>query len=620
MGIDWAMVDYKTMLRVVFYGRVSTEHESQLSALKNQIQWYQDQADMHPEWTVVAPVETYLDRGITGTQAKKRPGFLKLIKDAEAGKFDLIVTREVCRFARNTVETLEYVRKLQDIDIEVYFVNDSIKTIRDRDGEFKLTIMAMSAQEESRKVSERAKAGQYISRQNGVLYGTSNIMGYERIRKKSDDDKRNAVGDKSVPTFKIVPEQAETVSMIYQWYLEGYGLKRIKTMLIQNDRKNSVGTLNWFESTISRILENPMYIGKQYQCKTTVVNFLNGKVKKNSKEDYVLIDGDFEPILAEETFYAVQRIKQKKQETNPFQSKGEGGKTTSDKWLPKLECGCGSKMRFYHWRTNKTTGEEVIGYTCKHRILDGSKEYREKRGMDTTGACSIKSIPDWHLEMMALKVFSNAWGDKKEGLIENYRLVEEFYSSKKNVNDTIREYERQRDSYNKKIAKLLELFTDDIISKEEYQRTRKEYMDNINWFNEAIEREKDGTEEESQKIKLQQVKEALEQYVDFTGEKIDDVFMESFVDKIVMRDNHSFEWLINLSGDALDFKSEKYSIAHNAPIEDKSQNTLNMIEGLYKFRFEVTINFDEARAFRKRFGKYLRTNQWEDIKVSVYSR
>lgn len=159
-----------------------------------------------------------------------------------------------------------------------------------------------------------------------------------------------------------------------------------------------------------------------------------------------------------------------------------------------------------------------------------------------------------------------------------------------------------------------------MISKEEYQRTRKEYQDNINWFSEAIEREKDGTEEENQKVKLQQIKETLDKYIDFTGEKIDKAFMDSYVDKIIMRDNHSFEWLINLSGDAADFKSEKYSIAHNAPIEDKSENTIKMRDDIYKFMFEFIINFDEARAYRKRFGKYLRTNQWENIKISVYVR
>ena len=104
---------------VVFYGRVSTEHEAQLAALENQIQWYEDQAKYHPNWTVL---KSYIDRGITGTQAKKRPAFMEMLNDAKYHKFDLIVTREVCRFARNTVDTLVITRQLKEIGIEVYFV------------------------------------------------------------------------------------------------------------------------------------------------------------------------------------------------------------------------------------------------------------------------------------------------------------------------------------------------------------------------------------------------------------------------------------------------------------------------------------------------------------------
>ncbi len=139
-----------------FYGRVSTEHEAQISALENQIQWYEEQAKVHPNWNVI---DRYIDEGITGTQAKKRPSFLRMIEDAKMKKFDLIVTREVCRFARNTVDTLVTTRELKNIGIEVYFVEDNIWTM-DGDGELRLSLMATLAQEESRKVSERVKAGQ----------------------------------------------------------------------------------------------------------------------------------------------------------------------------------------------------------------------------------------------------------------------------------------------------------------------------------------------------------------------------------------------------------------------------------------------------------------------------
>lgn len=117
--------------RVVFYGRVSTEHEAQVSALDNQMDWYQELAAKNPNWEVVGQ---YVDEGITGTQATKRPSFIQMIEDAQSGKFDLIVTREVCRFARNTVDTLSYTRKLSKLGVEVYFASDNIWTM-DNDGE-----------------------------------------------------------------------------------------------------------------------------------------------------------------------------------------------------------------------------------------------------------------------------------------------------------------------------------------------------------------------------------------------------------------------------------------------------------------------------------------------------
>ena len=174
---DYAMFDRNRTRKVAIYGRVSTEHEAQLSALENQLQWYDDQVRYHPNWDVY---NRYIDEGITGTQAKKRPSFMQMITDAKNGKFDLIVTREVCRFARNVVDTLVVTRELKGIGVEVYFIDDNIWTM-DGDGELRLSLMATLAQEESRKTSERVKAGQKISRDNGVLYGNGNILGYDRV-------------------------------------------------------------------------------------------------------------------------------------------------------------------------------------------------------------------------------------------------------------------------------------------------------------------------------------------------------------------------------------------------------------------------------------------------------
>ena len=238
-----------------------------MAALENQIQWYDDIAAKNPNWYIL---KKYIDEGITGTQAKKRPAFLQMVQDAKQKKFDLIVTREVCRFARNTVDTLVVTRELKNYGVEVYFVEDNIRTM-DGDGELRLTIMATLAQEESRKISERVRAGQKISRDKGVLFGNGNILGYDR--------------DKAKGTYVINPEQAETVRMIYDMYSAGKGMSQIRNELIRLKRKDSSGLVRWENCKIARILHNSTYKGYPAYLKSRRNNFLDQKIIRNRDED-----------------------------------------------------------------------------------------------------------------------------------------------------------------------------------------------------------------------------------------------------------------------------------------------------------------------------------------------
>ena len=188
------------MRKVAIYARVSTEHEAQLSALDNQVQYYDEIISKHSDWIVY---KRYIDEGITGTSIKKRKNFMKMIEDAKNGYFDLIITREVSRFARNTVDTLQVTRELKKIGVEVYFTEDNIWTFKDEDGELKLTIMATLAQNESKKISQRVKAGQKISFLNGVIYGTGNVLGYDKVGKE----------------MIINEEQAKTVKYIFDSFI-----------------------------------------------------------------------------------------------------------------------------------------------------------------------------------------------------------------------------------------------------------------------------------------------------------------------------------------------------------------------------------------------------------------
>lgn len=260
----------QTKRRIAIYARVSTEHEAQLFALDNQVDWYDSIMEQHPEWLLV---QKYVDRGITGTQAEKRPQFMKMIADAKDGDFDLIVTREVSRFARNTVDTLQFTRELKAIGVEVFFVNDNIRTF-DGDGELRLTIMATLAQDESRKTSIRVKAGQRTSMEKGKFFQNGSILGYDKV------------GDEMV----INEEQAATVRMIFDLYNSGLGVRKIQWELEKAGRLTAKGLKNWSASNISRILHNSFYCGIITYNKEYVADFLEQKkiVNKGEREQLVV--------------------------------------------------------------------------------------------------------------------------------------------------------------------------------------------------------------------------------------------------------------------------------------------------------------------------------------------
>lgn len=224
--------------RVVFYGRVSTELEAQISALKNQMNWYLELAEHHPNWTVVGQ---YADEGISGTGMKTRPSFMKMLRDARKKKFDLIVTREVSRFARNTVDTLVTTRELKQYGVEVYFVNDDIWTMRG-DGEVRLTIMASLAQDESRKMSERTKAGIQTSQKKGTYVAGPTPFGYKR--------------DKKAHTLVVQESQAETVRKIFAWYADGINGTEIAQTLTQEGAPNKSGMPQWSARQVLSITKN----------------------------------------------------------------------------------------------------------------------------------------------------------------------------------------------------------------------------------------------------------------------------------------------------------------------------------------------------------------------------
>lgn len=531
-GLSRSYLDRNRPRNIVFYGRVSTEHEAQLSALENQIQWYDDQLRYHPNWTLV---ERYIDEGITGTQAKKRPSFLRMLEDARAGKFDLIVTREVCRFARNTVDTLVTTRELKNIGVEVYFVEDNIWTM-DGDGELRLTIMATLAQEESRKVSERVKAGQHVSREKGTLYGSGNILGYDRI------------GD----TYVINPEQAETVRMIYDLYLyEGLGTGKIAKRLTEMRRLNASGLNKWSHGVISRILNNQTYMGIMAYGKSFSNNYLEQKRVNNfDKSSYLCVKGDFPPIVTEEEWYRAQAIKagrMKKSFKTDAKVPVHGTKENHDLWGSKMQCSCGCSFRKNRWHKNENTPWSY-GYQCYNILNNGSGKQRREAGADDTGYCDQPMIADWKLELMGQKILEQVFGEQRDLISYTCDLIRQCYRTAKPAETSLTNITARMERIKKKKETLLDMRTDGEITKEEFLHQRQKLDAELQSLTTEYENLSHSNVITLEQPEWGKIQDALEEILDLSQPKPSPDLIRKFVTKIVPDGKSNFRWYMNLDG------------------------------------------------------------------------
>ena len=256
----------KNKLRVAAYARVYTDKDDQINSLATQKSYF---ADFISSQSNMELSEVYFDEGISGTQTRKRVGFNRMIKDALNGKFNLILTKEVSRFARNTVDTLSYTRKLKEAGVGVIFTIDHIDT-RHSDGELRLTIMASLAQEESRKTSERVKWGQQRRMEQGVVFGRD-LLGYQV---------KNGV-------LSVNSEEVPVINAIFHKYTnEGKGTHAIARELTEEGLKPKRISL-WSATVILRILRNEKYVGDLCQKKTFTPNYLTHKIGRASCRERV---------------------------------------------------------------------------------------------------------------------------------------------------------------------------------------------------------------------------------------------------------------------------------------------------------------------------------------------
>ena len=330
----------------------------------------------------------YYDEGISGTKKEKRPELLRMIADCEDRKIDLIVTKSISRFARNTTDCLELFRKLLDLDVFIYFEKENINTM-DSKGEVMLTIMASLAQQESQSLSQNVKLGlQYRYQQGEIQVNCARFLGYTK-----GENKR----------LVVVPEEAEIIKRIYREYLEGASMLKIARGLEADGILNGAGRERWHTSNINQILRNEKYIGDALLQKTYTVDFLTKKrVKNNGIVPQYYVENNHEPIIPREIFMQVQEelIRRRIVHTSP-----NGKKRTFSSnhcFSQMIICGnCGEVFRRVHWNNR---GKKSIVWRCVSRL-------------ENTGLfCDARTVLENTIEQVLVTAINQALCDKNSFL------------------------------------------------------------------------------------------------------------------------------------------------------------------------------------------------------------
>ena len=339
-------------LRVAAYCRVSTETEEQNSSYEVQVAHYTEFIKKNTEWEFAG---IFADDGISGTNTKKRDEFNRMIAECMDGNIDMVITKSISRFARNTLDCLKYIRQLKDKNISVYFEKENINTT-DAKGEVLLTIMASLAQQESQSLSQNVKLGlQYRYQQGKVQVNHKRFMGYTK------DEDGNLI---------IVPEEAEIIKRIYREYLEGKSLTGIGRDLEKDGILTAANKSKWRPETIKKILQNEKYIGDALLQKTITVDFLTKKrVKNKGHVPQYYVENSHEAIIPKELFLQVQEELHRR--SNIYTGADKNKRNYSSKYaLSAITfCGdCGDIYRRVYWNIH---GRKEFVWRCVTRIEQG---------------------------------------------------------------------------------------------------------------------------------------------------------------------------------------------------------------------------------------------------------
>ena len=414
---------YDIPLRVTYYARVSSDSDEQLNSLGNQVSYYDEFIKRNPNWIFVPG---YIDEGLSGISTKKRVNFNRMVEDAAEDKFDLVITKEISRFARNTLDSIQYTRQLLNHGVGVFFQNDNINTL-DEDSELRLSIMSSIAQDELRKLSSRVKFGHQQAIKDKVVLGNSRIFGYVKD------------GGKLV----IDEEQAAMVRELFKLYATGeYSMKQIETFFWNKGYRNHNGN-KIAHTTMSNMIANPKYKGYYVGNKVKVIDMFSKKQKFLPPEEWVMFKdetGEIVPaIVSEETWDRANEIL--KRRSDDVKSR-QGICNHANLLTGKLHCTC-CGAAYYRRDSKDKQGNVNSKWVCSGKIKNGAD------------SCDSFAIYEDEIKPILFEVFQDTEVNVA-ALIEEYMEMYRSLDEDNQLPKQIAQQKERRELAQKKKSKLLE--------------------------------------------------------------------------------------------------------------------------------------------------------------------
>lgn len=423
---------YDLSLRATYYCRVSTDSDVQLNSLDNQLDYYENYIKGKSAWTFV---EGYIEEGVTGTRADKRPSFMRMIKDAKLNKFDLIITKDVSRFARDLEDSIHYIRELKSSGVGVFFENQALNTF-DPNAELVLNMLFNIAQEESRKISASVKFGYRKAIDKGHVLGSSNITGYK----------------KDNCSLVIVPEEAKLVRRIFELYATGeYGFHKLAKKLSEEGYVNKRGRI-YDKETLKRMIQNPKYKGF-YRARTyEILDYRTKKRKKNSIENQIIYkceDGSIPAIVSEELWDKANEISTSR--TKSYK--------TNNYWSGGVKYPFSSKI---YCKEHNTNFQRSHGSRRKNRPTWSCGLYLQYR----LASCSSPIIAEKDLYNIFIKIMDIIISDKNH-IIDNMLRIYDSIDKSNEYDDELNEIDKQIKIIEDKKSLALDLVLSEELRKDE---------------------------------------------------------------------------------------------------------------------------------------------------------